>query len=470
MTTRSSRVVLIVEHDELLKSLTADIKEVEGIGPVRAARSVAALAEQKVVREIMVFLHSHGVGSARAARIYKTHGADAVQVLSENPYRLARDIRGIGFKTADAIAMKLGVEKTAMIRVRAGISYALSVVVPFLWRGLVAAIASTVVVTASPAETYSTYRVLYVEDIPDRIMSDQILPLDAFGYLGGLLEARFYEPHSTTNDPHYEIQDAASSYGLDLVMMMSIAKVESDFNPGARTGSYKGLFQLSDYEFNKYGDGSIWDARDNARAAAHMFLVQAEMFRGALGHYPDYAERYMVHQQGIQGATEHYAHPERAAWQSMCATDEGLQKGEQWCKRCIWGNLLPEWKRAFGSVESIHSGDFIDLWTERIDHLANKYDAANSGVAANSNPKINTRRSATLARSKPRGPQHRAAEVRAKAAKTVARRARPLPAVAGTSANDGNRAARSPIKPRRAISGSRPVQKRLQKQAAAAPR
>jgi hypothetical protein len=87
---------------------------------------------------------------------------------------------------------------------------------------------------------------------------------------------------------------------------MSIAKVESDFNPRVRTGSYKGLFQLSDYEFKKYGDGSIWDARDNARAAAHMFLVQAEKFRWALGHYPDYAERYMVHQQGIQGAIEHY--------------------------------------------------------------------------------------------------------------------------------------------------------------------
>jgi ATP-dependent exoDNAse (exonuclease V) alpha subunit len=62
----------------------------------------------------------------RLRRIYKTYGADAVQVMSENPYRLARDIRGIGFKTADDIAMKLGVEKTAMIRVRAGISYALS--------------------------------------------------------------------------------------------------------------------------------------------------------------------------------------------------------------------------------------------------------------------------------------------------------------------------------------------------------
>ena len=62
----------------------------------------------------------HGAGGAH----HKTYGADAVQVMTENPYRLARDIRGIGFKTADAIAMKLGVEKNAMIRVRAGISYA----------------------------------------------------------------------------------------------------------------------------------------------------------------------------------------------------------------------------------------------------------------------------------------------------------------------------------------------------------
>ena len=74
----------------------------------------------------MVFLHSNGVSTARAVHIYKTYGADAVQVMSENPYRLARDIGGIGFKTADAIAMKLGIEKTAMIRVRAGISYALT--------------------------------------------------------------------------------------------------------------------------------------------------------------------------------------------------------------------------------------------------------------------------------------------------------------------------------------------------------
>src|SRR5207248_9587684 len=101
-------------------------REVDGIGPVRAASILAAWAEQKAVREIMVFLHSHGVSAARAVRIFKTYGVDAIQVMTDNPYRLARDIRGIGFKTADAIAMKLGIEKTAMVRVRAGISYALT--------------------------------------------------------------------------------------------------------------------------------------------------------------------------------------------------------------------------------------------------------------------------------------------------------------------------------------------------------
>ena len=111
---------------EVIETQADRLREVDGIGAVRAARIVAAWAEQKAVREIMVFLHSHGVGTARAVRIFKTYGADAIQVMTENPYRLARDIRGIGFKTADAIAMKLGIEKTAMVRVRAGISYALT--------------------------------------------------------------------------------------------------------------------------------------------------------------------------------------------------------------------------------------------------------------------------------------------------------------------------------------------------------
>ena len=228
------------------------------------------------------------------------------------------------------------------------------VVATFLRVSLSTTIAIAVSSSASLGQANSMERTTLSEEASDQIVSEQeVMPLDAFGYLGGLFEARFYQPHSTTDDPRDEIREAASLYGLDLAMMMSIAKVESNFNPRARTGSYKGLFQLSDYEFKKYGDGSIWDARDNARAAAHMFLVQAEKFRWALGHYPDYAERYMVHQQGIQGAIEHYTHPERVAWQSMCATDEGVLKGEQWCRKCIWGNLLPEWKQTFGSVEKI---------------------------------------------------------------------------------------------------------------------
>jgi exodeoxyribonuclease V alpha subunit len=111
---------------DIIETSPDRLREVDGIGPVRAASILAAWVEQKAVREIMVFLHSHGVGTARAVRIFKTYGADAIQVMTENPYRLARDIRGIGFKTADAIAMRLGIEKTAMIRVRAGISYALT--------------------------------------------------------------------------------------------------------------------------------------------------------------------------------------------------------------------------------------------------------------------------------------------------------------------------------------------------------
>src|SRR5690348_1364299 len=111
---------------DLIEQEPKRLHEVTGIGPKRAQRIVAGWAEQKVIREIMLFLHAHGVGTSRAVRIYKTYGAEAVRLVSENPYRMARDIRGIGFRTADQIASRLGIERTAMIRVRAGISFALA--------------------------------------------------------------------------------------------------------------------------------------------------------------------------------------------------------------------------------------------------------------------------------------------------------------------------------------------------------
>jgi exodeoxyribonuclease V alpha subunit len=111
---------------EVIAQEPSRLREVTGIGPKRAERITAGWAEQQIIREIMLFLHSNGVGTSQAVRIYKTYGADAVQLISENPYRLARDIRGIGFRTADQIAARFGIEKTALIRVRAGISFALA--------------------------------------------------------------------------------------------------------------------------------------------------------------------------------------------------------------------------------------------------------------------------------------------------------------------------------------------------------
>ncbi|MCG6862547.1 MAG: ATP-dependent RecD-like DNA helicase [Chromatiaceae bacterium] len=99
--------------------------ELDGIGPKRKERVTRAWAEQKVIREIMVFLQSHGVGTARAVRIYKTYGDEAVEKVRENPYRLALDIHGIGFKTADAIAKKLGIPHDSLIRAQAGVRHVL---------------------------------------------------------------------------------------------------------------------------------------------------------------------------------------------------------------------------------------------------------------------------------------------------------------------------------------------------------
>jgi len=111
---------------DLIEQEPKRLREVTGIGAKRAARIVAGWADQKAIREIMLFLHAHGVGTSRAVRIFKTYGQDAVALITENPYRLARDIRGIGFRTADQVAAKLGIEKQAMIRVRAGLSFGLA--------------------------------------------------------------------------------------------------------------------------------------------------------------------------------------------------------------------------------------------------------------------------------------------------------------------------------------------------------
>jgi exodeoxyribonuclease V alpha subunit len=98
---------------------------IEGIGHGRFKKIVQGWQQQRVVRQIMVFLQSHGIGTMRAVRIYKTYGENAIEIVQENPYRLAQDIRGIGFKTADQLAQKLGVHSHSLIRAQAGINHVL---------------------------------------------------------------------------------------------------------------------------------------------------------------------------------------------------------------------------------------------------------------------------------------------------------------------------------------------------------
>ncbi len=102
------------------------LREIHGIGDKRARKIIGGWADQKVIREIMVFLHAHGVSTSRAVRIFKTYGADAIEMVRADPYRLARDIRGIGFLSADTIAQKLGIARDSPLRARAGVSHALA--------------------------------------------------------------------------------------------------------------------------------------------------------------------------------------------------------------------------------------------------------------------------------------------------------------------------------------------------------
>lgn len=110
---------------EMIGSSPEALTAVEGIGPSRAKKITEAWKDQKQIQDVMVFLRGHGVSAAFAARIYKHYGADAIDVVRSNPYRLALDIWGIGFKSADAIAQNLGIAKDAGERIEAGLLHVL---------------------------------------------------------------------------------------------------------------------------------------------------------------------------------------------------------------------------------------------------------------------------------------------------------------------------------------------------------
>ncbi|MFA6221709.1 MAG: ATP-dependent RecD-like DNA helicase [Desulfomonilaceae bacterium] len=124
----AKRIVKLFGEDTLviIDESTGRLSEVEGIGEKRLSMIRRAWEDQKHVREVMVFLQGHGVSAGYAAKIYKQYGNKSIGVVEENPYRLAMDIFGIGFVTADRIAQNLGFQKDSAVRVQAGAIYVLS--------------------------------------------------------------------------------------------------------------------------------------------------------------------------------------------------------------------------------------------------------------------------------------------------------------------------------------------------------
>src|SRR3984957_15284492 len=104
----------------------ARLTEVDGLGPKRTAKIAAAWAEQKAIKEVMIFLQGVGVSTSLAVRIYKKYGDASVSIVRNEPYRLAADVWGIGFKTADTIAAAVGIAADSPERIKAGLAYTLS--------------------------------------------------------------------------------------------------------------------------------------------------------------------------------------------------------------------------------------------------------------------------------------------------------------------------------------------------------
>lgn len=124
----AKRIVQMFGKDTLdvIEERPEELLHVSGIGKLRAERIKQSWQDQKEIKNIMLFLQSHEVSTAHATKIFKTYGSESIQIVQENPYRLADDIWGIGFKTADMIAQKLGIEKDRFIRLRSGLFYTLN--------------------------------------------------------------------------------------------------------------------------------------------------------------------------------------------------------------------------------------------------------------------------------------------------------------------------------------------------------
>lgn|SRR5262245_31952789 len=165
------------------------------------------------------------------------------------------------------------------------------------------------------------------------------------------------------------IEKHARRVGIDPAWMRKIMHVESGGDPRNVTGSYQGLFQLSNREFKAHGgSGDIMDPEQNTMAAANKLAAEKLRFSQKYGREASLKDIYMIHQQGEGGYGKHMANPDRPAWQNMAETGEGKAKGVAWAKRAIWGNVPDNLKAKYGSVENITSRQFTEeVWGAKME-------------------------------------------------------------------------------------------------------
>ena len=182
------------------------------------------------------------------------------------------------------------------------------------------------------------------------------------------------------------IFNAAREYGVSPEDLFAFARIESSGDPNARTGSYHGLFQLSNNEFDRYGGGDIYNPVDNANAAALKLKAESADFERKYGRAPEPWELYMTHQQGEGGFQAHMRNPEGLAWENMASTAEGRQKGPAWAKAAIWGNVPKDARARYGSVDNMTSADFLDLWKGKVDRFRQPGAVASANTGAPAEP------------------------------------------------------------------------------------
>lgn len=180
-------------------------------------------------------------------------------------------------------------------------------------------------------------------------------------------EAMGLQPKSGTKPGRYDdlIDKHFKRVGLDPELGRKIMKIESGGDAGNRTGSYKGLFQLSQKEFNRNGGtGNIYDPEQNTMAAANKLAREALTFKQKYNREATGIDIYMGHQQGEAGYGAHMDNPDKPAWENV----KKYYSSDAVAKKAIWGNIPDKDKAKYGSVENVTSQQFVnDVWGNRLE-------------------------------------------------------------------------------------------------------